>query len=72
MGIGALGGIHSALVNSIDTVIFVVSCDMPFVDSKIAIEMTTEFLKNQPDILVPLIGTYKEPLFALYSKSLVG
>jgi len=71
-GIGPLGGIHSALVNSIDPAIFVVSCDMPFVDSGIAVDMTTEFLKSQPDILVPLIGTYKEPLFALYSKSLVG
>lgn len=71
-GIGPLGGIHSALVNSIDPTIFVVSCDMPFVDSEIAVDMTTEFLKSQPDILVPLIGTYKEPLFALYSKSLVG
>ncbi|MBI5539024.1 MAG: molybdenum cofactor guanylyltransferase [Bacteroidia bacterium] len=71
-GIGPLGGIHSALENSIEPAIFVVSCDMPFVDSEIAVDMTNEFLKNQPDILVPLIGTYEEPLFALYSKSLVG
>jgi len=71
MGIGPLGGIHSALVNSIDTAIFVVSCDMPFVDSEIAVDMTTEFLKSKADILVPLVGSYKEPLFALYSKSLV-
>lgn len=71
MGIGPLGGIHSALVNSIDPAIFVVSCDMPFADSKIAVDMTTEFLKSQPQIIVPLIGTFKEPLFALYSKSLV-
>ncbi len=69
--IGPLGGIHSALINSIDPAIFVVSCDMPFVDSKIAVDMSTEFLKGQSEIIVPLIGTYKEPLFALYSKSLV-
>lgn len=71
-GIGPLGGIHSALVNSTDSAIFVVSCDMPFVDSKIAVDMSTEFLKGKSDILVPLISTYKEPLFALYLKSLVG
>ncbi|NVO09860.1 MAG: molybdenum cofactor guanylyltransferase [Bacteroidales bacterium] len=71
MGIGPLGGIHSALVNSTDSAIFVVSCDMPFVDSKIAANMSSEFLKNKPDILVPLIGSHKEPLFALYSKSLI-
>lgn len=70
-GIGPLGGIHSALVNSINPAIFVVSCDMPFVDSKIAIDISTEFLKSKPDILVPLIGSYKEPLFALYTKSLI-
>ena len=72
LGIGPLGGIHSALVNSNDPATFVVSCDMPFVDSKIAADMSTEFLKSKPDILVPSIGAYKEPLFALYSKSLIG
>ena len=69
--IGPLGGIHSALVNSLDPIIFIVSCDMPFADPSIAATLADEFLKSNPEILVPLIISYKEPLFALYSKNLI-
>jgi len=69
--IGPLGGIHSALVHSFDSTIFVVSCDMPFADPSVAYTLAVEYFKKEPDILVPLINNYKEPLFAFYSKSLI-
>lgn len=70
--IGPLGGIHSALVNSNDPFVFIVSCDMPFVDPFIAKIITEEFLIKQPDVLIPVIDSYSEPLFALYSKKIIG
>jgi len=70
--IGPLGGIHSALANSPDPIVFVISCDMPFADASIASILIEEFQKLKPDVLIPVIDSYKEPLFAIYSKSIVG
>jgi molybdopterin-guanine dinucleotide biosynthesis protein A len=68
---GPLGGIHSSLVNSFHPFVFIVSCDMPFVDAGIAKTLSEEFIGKQPDIIVPVINAYNEPLFAIYSKLLV-
>ncbi|HCY00576.1 MAG TPA: hypothetical protein DG754_10595, partial [Bacteroidales bacterium] len=32
---GPLGGIHSALTNALNPAVFIVSCDMPFVNTKV-------------------------------------
>jgi len=70
--IGPLGGIHSALVNSSTPFVFIVSCDMPFVDPAIATTLAEEFMGKQPDIVIPEINGYIEPLFAIYSKTVTG
>lgn len=70
--VGPLGGIHSALVNSQTPYIFVVSCDMPFANYEIAIEIANQFLSEEIDILVPRVASYNEPLFAIYSKHLIN
>ncbi len=70
--VGPLGGIHSALVNSKTPYVFVVSCDMPFASSEVAMEIIEDFLSKEADILVPKIESYHEPLFAIYSKHLVA
>lgn len=67
---GPLGGIHSALINSKNDYVFVVSCDMPFVDAEIAKALIEEFFRKKPEIIVPTINSYIEPLFAIYSKEL--
>ena len=69
--VGPLGGIHSALVHSNNPHVFIVSCDMPFADPEIASTLLEDFFKAKADIVVPLIGGYKEPLFAIYSKRLI-
>jgi len=69
--IGPLGGIHSALKNSKKPFVFVVSCDMPFIDASIASILIDEFQKIKPEIIIPTFDNYQEPLFAVYSKSLI-
>jgi molybdopterin-guanine dinucleotide biosynthesis protein A len=72
VNVGPLGGIHSSLVHSTKPFVFIVSCDMPYPDPKIASVLASKFIDFKSDILIPTINTYKEPLFALYSKSLAG
>ncbi|MGD9977265.1 MAG: molybdenum cofactor guanylyltransferase [Bacteroidales bacterium] len=69
---GPLGGIHSALQNSTNKMVLIVSSDMPFVSSEVAQKLMDKLTKNQPktDIVVPTVGKLREPLFAIYSKKL--
>ncbi len=69
---GPLGGIHSALVNSANYYVFIVSCDMPFVDAKIAGSIISMLKGDQKEVIIPRVDDFIEPLFAIYSKSLIG
>lgn len=66
-GRGPLAGIHAGLLASGNDVNFVVPCDMPFIDVQLALYMVE--LANGFDVVVPKIGTYYEPLFAVYTKN---
>ena len=66
-GRGPLAGIHACLLASGNDVNFVVPCDMPFIDVKLALYMVE--LAAGFDVVVPKIGNYYEPLFAVYNKS---
>jgi molybdopterin-guanine dinucleotide biosynthesis protein A len=64
-----LGGIYSSLVNARYEKLFVVACDMPFVDVRILHELLEH---EEHDIVVPRWRSgHFEPLCALYSKSLI-
>jgi len=65
--IGPLGGIHSALVNSSTEFVFLLPCDMPFINERLVLEEINEFKKNNCDIIVPRIGEFFEPLHSIYS-----
>lgn len=67
LGAGPLGGIHAGLVTSSNDYIFVVACDMPFIETNL-IEYLIEVGKGY-DITVPIIANKIEPLFAVYSKN---
>jgi molybdenum cofactor guanylyltransferase len=64
---GPLGGIHSGMKNSKTPCIFVVSCDMPYIDSALIMRQTEYFstLENI-DVLVPKVGDYLEPMHSVY------
>ncbi|MBC9783202.1 molybdenum cofactor guanylyltransferase [Heliobacterium chlorum] len=66
-GQGPLSGIHAGLTASRHHHNFIVACDMPFVDRHLVQAM----LKMAPgyDVVVPQVGDYLQPLYAIYSKN---
>lgn len=69
-GSGPLVGIYSALSVSESPYCFVVACDMPCADPDLIKWMST--VCNGYDVFIPRIGSFVEPLFALYSKKCMG
>lgn len=64
---GPLSGIHAALTHAVNPYVFVVACDMPFINVRVA-----EFLVAHAEgyeCVVPVIRSYPEPLYAVYGKS---
>lgn len=64
---GPLGGIHAGLRYSGYYTNFFTACDMPFLDSRLAIYMVES--ARGFDAVVPRIGDYYQPLFAVYTKN---
>jgi molybdopterin-guanine dinucleotide biosynthesis protein A len=67
---GPLGGIHSALSDTVREAVFVVAGDMPMLDKNIIIRQINFFENNKCDILIPQINQYIEPLHGIYRKTL--
>ena len=66
-GMGPLAGIHAGLSAAASDYVFVAACDMPYFDGRLA-----RFLIDQApgyDAVVPQIGNFLEPLFAVYAKT---
>ncbi|SHI81240.1 molybdenum cofactor guanylyltransferase [Desulfofundulus thermosubterraneus] len=66
-GCGPLGGIHAGLTFADTPYIFVVACDMPFIDARLIPVLVGTC--SGYDAVVPRIKECMEPLFAVYSKS---
>ncbi|MDA8234633.1 MAG: molybdenum cofactor guanylyltransferase [Clostridia bacterium] len=66
---GPLSGIHAGLVNSGHYYNLVVACDMPFFNGKLGRLMLD--LAEGYDAVVPQVGDYLEPLYAVYSKNCI-
>jgi FdhD protein len=66
-GMGALGGIHSALLHSVTDRVFVVGCDMPHIKGDLIRHLCA--LADDADAVLPEGETGLEPLHAVYRKS---
>jgi FdhD protein len=66
-GMGALGGIHSALAHSGTELVFVVACDMPAVSGELVRHLCA--MAEGADAVVPEGEKGLEPLHAVYRKS---
>jgi molybdopterin-guanine dinucleotide biosynthesis protein A len=69
-GKGPLAGIEAAMKASSAPYLFVFGGDMPWLSDRIITRQAEYFLKEIPDVLVPLIGVMTEPLHAIYKCSL--
>lgn len=69
---GPLAGIHAALTSTTSDAVFVFACDNPFPDKKIIVSMINEFNINNHDVLVPRLGSFIEPLHAVYRRTLTN
>ncbi|ABW18641.1 molybdenum cofactor guanylyltransferase [Alkaliphilus oremlandii] len=63
----SLVGIYTGLLKSSNDHVFVVACDMPFLNMDLVQHMLSE-LGNE-DILVPFLEGHYEPLHAIYNKT---
>jgi molybdopterin-guanine dinucleotide biosynthesis protein A len=68
---GPLGGIHAALKSSSNKAVFILGGDMPFPDKRIIRKVIKAYDNKICDALIPRIEDYIEPLFSVYSVSLV-
>ncbi len=64
---GPLSGIHAALTHALHDYVFVVACDMPFVNTDVAAYLAAQ--REGYDCVVPVIRSYPEPLYAVYGKT---
>jgi len=69
-GLGASGGIFTALTYSRSENVFVIACDLPFVTPELIDLLKTRFKESTVDAVVPMqADKFKQPLCAFYRKS---
>jgi FdhD protein len=66
-GLGSLAGIHAGLKHSKTEHIFVVACDMPYLNSELIRQMIAK--TSGSDVVIPESDGGLEPLHAMYSKN---
>jgi len=66
-GVGPLGGLHAGLAASPDDENFVLACDMPFAEPRLAVFILSRLAGR--DAAVPMPARGPEPLYAAYRKS---
>jgi len=66
-GLGSLAGIHAGLKHSKTEHIFVVACDMPYLNSELMRQMISK--AQEADVVIPESDGGFEPLHAVYSKN---
>mgnify|MGYP001392302733 CR=1 FL=1 len=64
--VGSIAGVHSALQHSTNETIFVVPCDMPFLEPRLIRQLCAQ--NGDWDALVPVSARGVEPLHALYRR----
>lgn len=65
-GKGPVGGMHAALSHAAYENIFILGCDMPFMDMRIADYLLEKL--GEMDSVVPRIRGYLQPMSAVYNK----
>ncbi len=66
---GPLGGIYTALYYATTDLIFVTSCDMPFISGKVIRFIIEKGIKDKYDMVIPEVDGRLHPLHGLYRKT---
>ncbi|HOK22578.1 MAG TPA: molybdenum cofactor guanylyltransferase [Candidatus Hydrothermia bacterium] len=66
-----LFGIHAGLTHANSFYSFIIACDMPFVRRELVSFLLEQADREGPDVVVPVIRGFYEPLFAVYSKNCI-
>jgi len=69
-GFGSLGGLHTGMFHARTDTVFVLGCDMPFIEPKLMEYIIS--IRGDADIAVPVLGRYYEPLFSAYSRTVIA
>jgi molybdopterin-guanine dinucleotide biosynthesis protein A len=67
-GIGALGGLYTALAVARSPLVGVVACDMPFVSAGLLNEARSRLVQTGMDAVIPRTAQGWEPLHAVYRR----
>jgi len=65
---GALAGLHTALSCASNEIVFVIACDLPFVNTSLFKFMKNMFEANPVDLVIPRTENGFEPFYAFYKK----
>lgn len=68
---GPLGGLYSGIKASAKEAVFVVGCDMPFLNRQLISKQIDLFLDNKCDAVIPLFNGNPEPLHSVYAVSIL-
>lgn len=66
---GALAGLHTALSYASNELVFVIACDLPFVNRNLFKFMKNIFEAKSVDVVIPRTENGFEPFYAFYRKS---
>jgi molybdopterin-guanine dinucleotide biosynthesis protein A len=66
---GPITGIYSALLNPDVSEVFVIACDMPFINVNLIISIIDK-CSDERDAIIPVFGEKAQPLFGMYSKKI--
>lgn len=68
-GLGAIGGLYTAMDKAISELVAVVACDLPFVSAAILAEGARLLDHTDADVAIPRVnGDFYEPLHAVYRR----
>lgn len=66
---GALAGLHTALSSACNEMVFVIACDLPFVNTSLFKFMKNMFEANPFDLVIPRTDMGYEPFYAFYKRN---
>jgi len=69
---GPLGGIYSALYHTSKEAVFVLPCDMPFLNPDIIKTIITTYNEADSEAVIPRFKNLAEPCHAIYKKSVLN